>query len=541
MMIPRQAIATDASCACDVPRCSTPSLHDNEQHHVGSVSIDIHENATPPPSALVPLPSPIEALHPFVPGVTSTKLCKYVKVHSVFDELCQRLEAHVRTSRKHRRGERREYIKAKVKTCVDAVFGTDQQVDDTSRADHEDDDNKDAPSLSFVDEFNQATRLPPRPTTAGECTSASVQTEQRMILACAASHVRSCHFCHDCSAHDVAKSLRPIVASLARDVFSSLDHHIGPLIESCDANSPIDAATSNNPPLQFTFEPELNRAFTSKNSSGTKVFSGACHALSRTKRAVIIGINYYMTTNRLHGCVNDAKSIAEALIKYHGFAADNIVLMADNAIVKRPTRANIIRELCRLMFKTTPGDLACVFYSGHGSQVACADGDEALNPFTPGMDDVICPCDCSAYEGQEGFIVDDELKSILVDNLPDGAQLRAVFDCCNSGTMLDLPYLFKDGDEFYNIIDVPPTTAKDALLLSGCRDDQESADGVINGKPSGALTWAFLKALQTSRSMPMTWKELHTAIRVTMTKHKLTQVPMLSVGNKYIINNRVDI
>jgi hypothetical protein len=61
-------------------------------------------------------------------------------------------------------------------------------------------------------------------------------------------------------------------------------------------------------------------------------------------------------------------------------------------------------------------------------------GDEA-----DGYDETICPVD---YQ-QAGMISDDELHAILCRNLPAGCRLTAIFDCCHSGSALDLPFTYR--------------------------------------------------------------------------------------------------
>lgn len=53
-----------------------------------------------------------------------------------------------------------------------------------------------------------------------------------------------------------------------------------------------------------------------------------------------------------------------------------------------------------------------------------------------GLDEAIYPSD---YEEAGDEIIDDVLASKLVDPLPAGVKLHAIFDCCHSGSMLDLP------------------------------------------------------------------------------------------------------
>lgn len=89
-------------------------------------------------------------------------------------------------------------------------------------------------------------------------------------------------------------------------------------------------------------------------------------------------------------------------------------------------------------------------YSGHGGQqkgqASCScfvlkshnqhadtNGDE-----DDGYDEVIYPLDFKSA----GSIVDDDLHTILVNSLPAGCRLTAIFDSCHSGSALDLPYIY---------------------------------------------------------------------------------------------------
>jgi hypothetical protein len=41
------------------------------------------------------------------------------------------------------------------------------------------------------------------------------------------------------------------------------------------------------------------------------------------------------------------------------------------------------------------------------------------------------------------MISDDELFELIVRPLPSGCRLTAIFDCCHSGSALDLPFMVK--------------------------------------------------------------------------------------------------
>ena len=206
----------------------------------------------------------------------------------------------------------------------------------------------------------------------------------------------------------------------------------------------------------------------------------------------------------------------------------------------KPTRKNIIDNINKYVALTKPGDELFVHYSGHGTQVADLNGDEALNPDTPGQDDALCPCDFDDYDGDSGFILDDLLKEILVNKIPIGAKLRAFFDCCHSGSALDLPYLYRSGEQFMRVEPLDKQSP-DCLLISGCKDNQTSADAYINKQYSGALTWAIIQALTSASKIPTTWKEFLLIIRHSLAGAKYTQIPMLSVGDQTIANYPIDL
>ena len=118
------------------------------------------------------------------------------------------------------------------------------------------------------------------------------------------------------------------------------------------------------------------------------------------------------------------------------------------------------------------------------------------------------------------------------------SKLRAFFDCCHSGSGLDLPLIFV-GDSVFaksNIIQ----TQSNSLLISGCRDNQTSADSFIDGKYNGALTWAILKTINENNIENITWKDFYLNIKLNL-KDKYEQIPMLSVGNSTISNINIDL
>jgi metacaspase-1 len=258
---------------------------------------------------------------------------------------------------------------------------------------------------------------------------------------------------------------------------------------------------------------------------------------SGVKRALLIGINYIGSDYKLNGCIQDIHNMKDLIINKFGYHTDNITILSDDQHNK-PTKSHILENVQKCVASTKSGDELFIHYSGHGTQVACTSGDESSNADTPGQDDAICPCDFYKFKDDTGFIVDDELKEILVNQVPVGAKLRVFFDCCHSGSALDLPFLYKSGNIFQKVEPLDKLSP-DCLLISGCRDDQTSADAYINGKYSGALTWALLKALNTKA--PTSWKDLLILIRHYLADGGYDQVPMLSVGDQSIANLNIDL
>ena len=357
----------------------------------------------------------------------------------------------------------------------------------------------------------------------------------------------------------VSESIVPEI-SLSTSISQPVPYLCAPSTGSSDGNSATTLFASSHPLLEALQRRPLKHKLQARyklvksnsrilkrgvlphapdvSSSTTSSTSG----VPGTKRALLIGINYKDSNMALRGCVNDVINVHMELTNKCGYDDSHIVILTDSKYNSlRATRQNIIFWIRKMVKETKAGDMLFVHYSGHGSQVRCMDGDEDNNECTPGMDDVIVPCDFQThYPGNKGLITDDELRKELVEPLPKGAKLRVFFDCCCSGTALDLPLVYKDNEKY--ILDHDITLAcDDCLLISGCRDDQTSDDAYINNQFSGALTWGLLKALETSRHMPMTWKDMFFLVRVYLAQDKYEQIPALSVGAAYVGSTPVDL
>lgn len=91
---------------------------------------------------------------------------------------------------------------------------------------------------------------------------------------------------------------------------------------------------------------------------------------SKTKRwALIVGVDQYRDSqiNALKGSVNDAHTLASALVRYAGFTEDQvIVLTTDQPEERQPTRINILTYLSNLASLVPKDGLLLVSFAGHG-------------------------------------------------------------------------------------------------------------------------------------------------------------------------------
>ena len=251
------------------------------------------------------------------------------------------------------------------------------------------------------------------------------------------------------------------------------------------------------------------------------------------KRALLIGINYTGTSNKLNGCINDITNMKALLLKeYPSLKEENIKILKDDELDnnKKPNRDNILDAIKWLVTGLQSGENVYFHYSGHGGLVNDKSSDEQT-----GKDSCIYPIN----NGKIEVIIDDELRSNLANKIPSGCKCFAVLDACHSGSALDLQNKYNGISENSITFTQDPKYKKtdgSVIFLSGCEDEQTSADTVdTKGLPSGALTNALIDAWVKDGSN-MSWKDLLWKIRKFL-KGKYTQIPQLSCGKDLDINS----
>jgi len=266
-------------------------------------------------------------------------------------------------------------------------------------------------------------------------------------------------------------------------------------------------------------------------------------SVSGKRRALLVGINYNNTSAQLRGCINDIKNQKEVLLSHYGFQEHEIrMLSEDEPHHLWPKKQHIVEGLRWLFEGASSGDLLFFQYSGHGSQFQ-----------TPrGLADCICPLDCIGEPWPGSVILDTEIHTLFYDPLPMGCKAIALFDCCHSGTVANLPVYrhvkpnYKPKARFLKPpaeISAPTTPEPrggirsgvtsskydqhQLWVFSGCQDNQTSADAYCDGSFQGAFTWAMIKALKSK-----VWTDSYIDV-LGQVKHNLkgyTQIPALTTS-----------
>lgn len=239
-----------------------------------------------------------------------------------------------------------------------------------------------------------------------------------------------------------------------------------------------------------------------------------------TKYALLIGINYKGTSSELNGCINDINNTSDVLEKIYKYKPSNILKLTDDS-PKKPTANNIIKELYNLVIKTQTEnvDQIWISYSGHGSYVKDTSGDEKDK-----KDEVIVPLD----HRTKGVISDDLLNHIFSLMNPKTSCV-SIFDCCHSGTILDLEYKYISGTK--SVVENKKNKIKsNVIMISGCMDTQTSADAynISNArKYQGAMTAALLTTLKQF-DYNITCYSLLKHMRKFLLSKKFTQIPQIT-------------
>ncbi|GAB4411554.1 MAG: hypothetical protein OHK0039_16790 [Bacteroidia bacterium] len=143
--------------------------------------------------------------------------------------------------------------------------------------------------------------------------------------------------------------------------------------------------------------------------------------------ALLIGIDAYQCQRPLGGCVQDIRKVDAYLRQYTQDSHDyQPLLLLDEAA----TRAGVIGAFERhLIAQAGAGDVALLYYSGHGGQEQAASW-WARSEADLRLEGIVCHD--SGPSGQP-ILADKELRHLIHRLAGRGCEVLTIFDCCHAG------------------------------------------------------------------------------------------------------------
>jgi hypothetical protein len=269
-----------------------------------------------------------------------------------------------------------------------------------------------------------------------------------------------------------------------------------------------------------------------------------CNA--QTQRALIIGINHYappdgysptasagrMIYANLEGCLNDARAMRSVLLSRFGFLSANIDTVLDLAA----SREHMQNAMQKLLDDSKPGDIAVIFYAGHGSQVR-----NSLSVKPGHLDESVVPAD--AWREGVPDIRDKELSKLFNQFIDKGVDLTVILDCCHSGSMSRGPHLRTSKIRYVPVsnFDVQdgsrPLTPENRpgdhfMIFAACQSDENARETFdVRFQRHGAFTFSLLKALEQQPSTSSA-RNIFYAARAIMKSSGETQEPVIGGSDK---------
>lgn len=213
--------------------------------------------------------------------------------------------------------------------------------------------------------------------------------------------------------------------------------------------------------------------------------------------ALLWGINNYPgSANDLNGCLNDIDDV-EAKLKTE--FPDFIIRKYKDSQV---TCEDVYNKTKEIILSLASGDHIYFHYSGHGTQVPSNSEPNGYH---------------EALYLYNGVFLDDQFQS-LVAMLSEGVRMTAKFDSCFSGDMLRNSK--KQIKRFYPMPGVPvrhktirkfgkKAIPKNCIVISGCSENETSADAFIDGRFNGAFTYFDNRSFNPEITYSMEMINLH--------------------------------
>ncbi len=262
---------------------------------------------------------------------------------------------------------------------------------------------------------------------------------------------------------------------------------------------------------------------------------------AQLQRALLIGIDHYSPPAgytpenangrsgyiNLGGCRNDALAIYSIITSKFGFDQKNI----DTLYNESATREGILNATQRLLSESNAGDIAFIYYAGHGSEVR-----NSLSFEVDKKDQTIVPSD--AWKEGVMDIRDKELSKLFNEFIDKGIKLTVIFDCCHSGSISRgpnatpgklryLPMADRDAKDPARYAIPELRKGDDFLIFSAAQSNEFAAEQVDDqGIQHGAFTLALTEALN-QQSVDASALEIFTSARAILKSNGKNQEPVI--------------
>ena len=232
-----------------------------------------------------------------------------------------------------------------------------------------------------------------------------------------------------------------------------------------------------------------------------------------------LGINDYMGyQNDLAGCINDIKDEIKKLKSE--FPEFQCLSYFDSKVTTQFFQSEI-----RRIFESSPDGFLYGRYSGHGTQIPSSSEPNGYN---------------EALYLYNGPLIDDVIYQ-LQQETPPGWEVCFKFDSCFSGDIgsrnlnIGTKKKYRVRERFYQMPGVPhlikpvnrlakTDEGQRWVIMSGCGEEQTSADAYFGNRPNGAFTYFDLKNYGKG---DLYTNELHD-VKESLASYGFDQVPELS-------------
>lgn len=218
-------------------------------------------------------------------------------------------------------------------------------------------------------------------------------------------------------------------------------------------------------------------------------------------QALVLGVDDYVGVPVLKGAVNDALDIAETLRRS---GVERVTMLTDRDV----TRAAVMTHWAKMVETSAPGDTLVLTFAGHGAQeTEWIKGSER-----DGRDEVFL---MAGFEPNTPSSIerlrDDDLFNMF--RAAAGRKIIFIADSCHSGTMTRsvdsrietlgtrlASYTIVREERLTPVAAEPGhgdvDTLDNVIFLGATADGMLTPELIIDGKPRGALSWAFSRALE---------------------------------------------